>query len=89
MKALFLAGVAMEGAILHTALAARRQGLGVSVALDACSGLSRRTEDAAIRQMEAAGVVTTSVASLATGWLGSATPASAIAVLNELRRLAG
>lgn len=77
----------MEGAILHTALAARRHSMAVSVAIDACSGLSRRTEDAAIRQMEAAGVVTTSVASLATGWLDTASPEQGMAVLQELRRL--
>lgn len=82
-----LAGIAMEGAILHTALAARQRGIAVSVAIDAGSGLAKRTEAAAIRQMEAAGVVTTSVASLATGWIDSANPEQKMALLQELRRL--
>jgi hypothetical protein len=38
----------------------------VQVPVDACGGLSARTEDAALRQIEAAGGVTTSVASLVT-----------------------
>ena len=36
------------------------------VPVDACGGLSARTEDAALRQIEAAGGVTTSVVSLVT-----------------------
>jgi hypothetical protein len=38
----------------------------VQVPVDACGGLSARTDDAALRQIEAAGGVTTSVVSLAT-----------------------
>jgi hypothetical protein len=38
----------------------------VQVPVDACGGLSARTEDAAFRQIEAAGGVMTSVVSLVT-----------------------
>lgn len=81
-----ICGVAMEGAILHTALAARRHGLVVEVPVDACGGLSERTESAAIRQMEAQGVVTTSVASIGTALLGSSTTSS-MAIMSALHSL--
>lgn len=60
---LLLAGIVTEGAVLATVLEARELGLVVEVMLDACSGLSPRTEDAAIRQIEAAGARTTSIVS--------------------------
>jgi len=61
-----ICGVATEVVVLHTALQAQAAGYGVRVIIDACGGFSTRTEDAAIRQMEALGVVVTSVASFAT-----------------------
>lgn len=84
---LILCGVVTEAAVLHTALAARGIGLQVEVLLDACGGLSQRTEEAAIRQMERAGVVTSSVASFATGRIeGAAQPTSA-KVMQALQQL--
>ena len=48
------------------ALSALESDYRVQVPVDACGGLSARTEDAALRQIEAAGGVTTSVVSLVT-----------------------
>jgi nicotinamidase-related amidase len=62
---LLIAGVATEIIVQHSALSAGAQGLAVQVVTDACSGLSSRTEDAALRRLVQAGVVTTSVASVA------------------------
>lgn len=85
---LVLAGIAIEGAVFATALDARARGQAVQVVLDASAGLSRRTEEAAIRRLEAAGATTTSLASLvATAGLSLQTP-QGFAVLTALRRLA-
>ncbi len=65
-KLLILAGVVTEVVVLHAALDARLQGYEVLIPVDACGGLSDRTENAAFRQAEAAGAVTTSVVSIAT-----------------------
>lgn len=62
---LLVAGILTEGAVLRTVLDARRAGWAVQVVLDASAGLSARTEDAAIRRIEAAGATTTSIVSLA------------------------
>ncbi|HYZ20778.1 MAG TPA: isochorismatase family protein [Rhodopila sp.] len=63
---LLLCGAATEITVLHAACAAVHAGYRVYVPVDACGGLSPRTEDAAFRQIEAAGAVTTSVAGLVT-----------------------
>jgi nicotinamidase-related amidase len=63
---LVIAGFAMEAVVLNTALSALESDYQVQVPVDACGGLSARTEDAALRQIEAAGGVTTSVVSLVT-----------------------
>lgn len=63
-RTLIVAGVATEIAVQLPALAARAEGYGVYAVIDACSGLDARTEDAALRRMTAAGVITTSVATL-------------------------
>ncbi len=65
-KTLIVAGFAMEVVVLHAARAALAAGYDVLVPVDACGGMSSRTEDAAIRQIEAGGGVTTSVVSLVT-----------------------
>jgi nicotinamidase-related amidase len=64
-KTLLVAGVATEIIVQHSALSGMARGLQVQVIVDACGGLSQRTEDAALRRLTQAGVVTTSVASLA------------------------
>ncbi|MGV9245322.1 isochorismatase family protein [Streptomyces sp. NPDC003710] len=65
-KNLAICGVTSEIVVLHTALDAIAAGFDVSVLLDACGGLSPRTEEAAFRQIEAAGGRITSVVSFAT-----------------------
>ena len=62
---LIIAGVATEIIVQHSALSAAAAGMHVQVVVDACGGLTPRTEDAALRRLTHAGVVTTSVASLA------------------------
>ena len=51
---------------LHAALDARKHGYLVLIPVDVCGGMSERTEQAALRQVEAAGAITTSVVSIAT-----------------------
>jgi hypothetical protein len=65
-KVLILAGFATEVVVLQAALDGRKQGYEVLVAVDACGGMSERTEQAALRQMEGAGVLISSVVSIAT-----------------------
>ena len=64
-KTLLIAGVATEIIVQHSALSGAARGLQVQVVIDACSGLSTRTEDAALRRLVQAGIVTTSVPSIA------------------------
>jgi len=64
-QTLLVAGVATEVIVQHSALSGAAQGLQVQVVVDACGGLSARAEDAALRRLVQAGVVTTSVASVA------------------------
>jgi nicotinamidase-related amidase len=63
---LIIAGFATEVVVLHAALTALEKGYRMHVPVDACGGMSARTEDAAFRQIETAGGVTTSVVSLVT-----------------------
>jgi nicotinamidase-related amidase len=63
---LVIAGFATEAVVLHGVLDAIAAGYQVYVPVDACGGMSSRTEDAAFRQIEAAGGVTTSVVTLVT-----------------------
>jgi Isochorismatase family len=62
---LVVCGVVTEMVVLHTALDALAAGCTVHVAVDACGGLSARTEQVAFSRMEAAGAQLTSAASLA------------------------
>lgn len=64
-KALLIAGVATEIIVQHSALSGAAQGFQVQGVVDACGGLSPRTEDAALRRLVHAGVVTTSIPSVA------------------------
>lgn len=63
---LVIAGFATEAVVLNAARDALAAGYRVHVPVDACGGMSSRTEDAAFRQIEAAGGVTTSVVTLVT-----------------------
>jgi nicotinamidase-related amidase len=64
-RTLIVAGFATEVVVLHSVRDAIDAGYRVHVPVDACGGMSSRTEDAAFRRIEAAGGVTTSVATLA------------------------
>ena len=64
-KTVIIAGVAMEVAVQFAALSALERGFHAHVIVDACGGLSPRTEDAALRRMMAAGVTISSVPALA------------------------
>jgi nicotinamidase-related amidase len=70
---LVLAGVASEIVVQRTALDALAAGYTVHVAVDACGGVSARTEDAAWRRIVQAGGVTTSVTTLAAELAGDFT----------------
>jgi nicotinamidase-related amidase len=65
-KVLIIGGFATEAVVLHATLDARAEGYEVLVPVDACGGMSERTERAVLRQIEAAGAITTSVVSIAT-----------------------
>jgi hypothetical protein len=65
-KVLIIGGFATEAVVLHAVLDARAQGYDVLVPVDVCGGMSERTEQAALRQIIAAGAITTSVVSIAT-----------------------
>lgn len=64
-RTLLVSGVATEIIVQHTALSGIAAGLQVQLVADACGGIAPRTEDAALRRLAQAGVVTTSIASLA------------------------
>ncbi|MBI1404231.1 MAG: isochorismatase family protein [Porphyrobacter sp.] len=84
---LLIAGIVTEGAVLATALDACERGWPVHVVIDVCAGLSRRTEEAAIRQIEeAGGVITSIVALVATGGLdlAGATDGKILAKVQQL-----
>ena len=72
-RALILAGVASEIVVQRTALDARAAGYEVFVAVDACGGVSARTEEAAWRRIVQAGGVTTSVTTFAAELAGDFT----------------
>lgn len=86
-KTLLVCGVATEIVVHWLALSGVANGYRVYLVVDACGGLSPRSEQAALRRFEAAGVVMTSVVSLAGEISGDFTvpPGSqAIGVVYEL-----
>jgi nicotinamidase-related amidase len=87
-KTLLVSGVATEIIVQHSALSAASFGLNVQVVVDACGGLSARTEDAALRRLVQAGVVTTSMASLAGQLAGDFTQARGGQALGILYQMA-
>jgi nicotinamidase-related amidase len=64
-KTLLIAGVATELAVQLPALTASDRGYRVYVVLDACGGMSERTEQAALLRMTQAGATAVSVMALA------------------------
>jgi len=86
-KTLLVSGVATEIIVQHSALSGAAKGFNVQVVVDACGGISPRTEDAALRRLSQAGVVTTSIASIAGQLAGDFTQPDggrALAVLYEM-----
>lgn len=83
-KLVALGGVSSEIALLHTALSLRRQQYEVHLLLDCCGGLSDRGEQAAFRQMEAAGVTLSSVPSFLTTLISDLDSANGRIVMNAL-----
>jgi nicotinamidase-related amidase len=72
-RTLVISGVASEIVVQRTALDALAAGYAVYVAVDACGGISPRTEDAAWRRVVQAGGVTTSVTTFAAELAGDFT----------------
>lgn len=64
-KTLLIGGVASEIIVQHSALSGAAQGYTAQVVVDACGGLSARTEEAAFCRLTQAGVVMTSIVSIA------------------------
>jgi nicotinamidase-related amidase len=88
-KTLLISGVATELAVQLPALTASDQGYKVYVILDACGGMSERTEQAALLRMAKAGATTTSVMTLAgelAGDFREAKAQQAIGILYEMAK---
>ncbi len=75
--------------MLHSALSGVAHGFAVQVAVDACGGISPRTEDAALRRLVQAGVAPTSIGSLAGQLAGDFTEARGAQALRVLYEMAG
>ena len=86
-KTLIIAGFATEAVVLHAVMGAINAGYHVYVPVDACGGMSERTEAAAFRQIEAVGGVTTSTVTLATALAPDFSTEMGKAMLNILQPL--
>ena len=85
---LIIAGFKTEVVVLHAVCDAIAAGYRAYVQVDACGGMSSRTEDAAFRQIEAAGGITTSVVTLVTALAPDASTdlgGEAFGILQSLR----
>ena len=88
-RTLLIAGVATELAVQLPALTASEQGYKVYVVLDACGGMSERTEQAALLRLAKAGATTVSVITLAgelAGDFREAKAQKAIEILYEMAK---
>lgn len=88
-KTLLISGVATELAVQLPALTASDQGYRVYVVLDACGGMSERTEQAALFRLAKAGATTASVMTLAgelAGDFHEAKAQQAIGILYEMAK---
>jgi nicotinamidase-related amidase len=88
-KTLLISGVATELAAQLPALTASDQGYRVYVVLDACGGMSERTEQAALLRMAKARATTVSVMTLAgelAGDLREAKAQQAVGILYEMAK---
>lgn len=88
-KTLLISGVATELAVQLAALTAADQGYKVYVVIDACGGMSERTEQAALMRISKAGATAVSVMTLAgelAGDFREPKAQQAIAILYEMAR---
>ena len=88
-RTLLISGVATELAVQLPALTASDQGYRVYVVVDACGGMSDRTEQAALQRMAMAGATTVSVMTLAgelAGDFREAKAQQAIGILYEMAK---
>lgn len=88
-KTLLISGVATELAVQLPALTASDQGYRVYVVVDACGGMSERTEQAALQRMIKGGATPVSVMTLAgelAGDFREAKAQQAIAILYEMAK---
>jgi len=88
-KTLFISGVATELAVQLPALTAADLGYTVYVVLDACGGMSERTEQAALLRIAKAGGTTVSVMTLAgeiAGDFREAKAQQAVGILYEMAK---
>jgi nicotinamidase-related amidase len=86
-KTLLISGVSSEVAVQLPAITAADMGYRVLLVVDACSGMSERTEQAAIQRIIKAGGDTVSVMTLAgelAGDFGTAEAQAAIGILYEM-----
>ncbi len=86
-KTLLISGVATELAVQFPALTAASLGFNVFVVLDACGGMSDRTEQAALHRIAQAGATTVSVMTLAgemAGELNTPKAQQAVRILFEM-----
>lgn len=88
-KTLIIAGFATEAVVLHAVIGAINAGYHEYVPVDACGGMSERTEAAAFRQIEAVGGVTTSTVTLATALAPDYSTEMGKAMLTILQPLRG
>src|SRR5215469_6406242 len=88
-KTLLISGVATELAVQLPALSASDLGYRVYVVVDACGGMSERTEQASLLRMAKAGATTVSVMTLAgelAGDLREAKAQQAVGILYEMAK---
>jgi isochorismate hydrolase len=88
-RTLLISGVATELAVQLPALTASDQGYRVYVVMDACGGMSERTEQAALLRMAKAGATTVSVMTLAGELAGDFREPKAQQAIGILYEMAG
>lgn len=88
-RTVLVSGVATEVIVQHSCLSAAARGYAVQLVVDACGGISPRTEDAALRRMVSAGIVPTSLASIAGQLAGDFTQPRGAEALGILFQMAG
>lgn len=87
VRDVIVAGIATEVGVLRTALDLVAYGHRAYVALDACGGLTERSEQGALQQMAAAGTIISSAPSLMSGFINDMTIEPGMSVLKALQNL--